>query len=93
VDWKLRGCPEIGDGVSRRPVLLAESAAKTGKSFARIALSSAGVVTALSDPLGQGAVPSPADCSILPGFRLLTGRWNALFTRGRSICFWAAPPD
>jgi hypothetical protein len=38
---------------------MAESAAKTGKSFARNRFKFAGVVTALSDPLGSGGRSLP----------------------------------
>jgi len=51
--------PRVGDGVTRRGYPLAESAAKTERSFARNRFYSAGVVTALSDPFGSGGRSLP----------------------------------
>ena len=54
-----------GRALGSREYLVAESAAKTWKSFARIALRSAGVVTALSDLNWSGGRSLPG-CSFNP---------------------------
>ena len=79
-----------GRALGSREHLVAESAAKTWKSFARIALRSAGVVTALSDLVGRGAVPCPAVASILPGLHWYRFGYNRpttypLFARALDI--------
>jgi len=50
--------PRVGDGLGRRVLLLAGSVAQAWESFALIALTSAGVVTALSDRLVLGPFPA-----------------------------------
>jgi len=51
--------PHIGDGAGWNVLLPAGSVAQALESFALIALTSAGVVTALSDPLGSGGRSLP----------------------------------
>lgn len=65
--------PRTGDGAGQRVLLPAGSVAQALESFALIALTSAGVVTALSDPLGSGgrSLPGNFSASIPPGLRLL----------------------
>lgn len=51
--------PHSGDGAGTRSLLSTGSVAQALESFALIALTSAGVVTALSDPLGSGGRSLP----------------------------------
>jgi hypothetical protein len=68
--------PYRGDGRGQRDLLvsLAESAAQAWESFARIALTSAGVCDRTLRPyFGRGAVPCPANSQLqsCPALRLL----------------------
>jgi len=51
--------PRVGDGAGERTLLPTGSVAQALESSALIALTSAGVVTALSDPLGSGGRSLP----------------------------------
>jgi hypothetical protein len=65
--------PQVGDGIGWRSVLLARSAAKTGKSFCTYRFKFAGVVTALSDLSVGGPFPPRLTAQSCPGLILMTG--------------------